>query len=134
MANYEEFKKKAKDAIETIADVSAEAYKIAEEKAKVLARRAKLNAEITREKALIRRVKGEIGGKYYELHKDDPEEAFRDNCENITDSLARIGVKRRELEELKANSKSGGFEEAYSETVQDAEPEPEAEAQEYSED
>ena len=72
MANYEDFKKKAKDALETIADVSAEAYKIAEEKARVLARRAKLNAEITREKALIRRVKLDIGNKYYELHRDDP--------------------------------------------------------------
>ena len=102
MANYEELKKKAKDALETIADVSAEAYKIAEEKAKVLAKKAKLNAEITREKALIRRLNSNIGSKYYELHKDDPEIAFKDECESITDSLARIGAKKRELEDLKS--------------------------------
>ena len=101
MANYDDLKKKAKDALETIADVSAEAYKIAEEKAKILAKRAKLNAEITREKASIRRLKGEIGNKYYELHADSPEEALKEGCENITEALAQIEAKKRELEELK---------------------------------
>ena len=108
MANYEDLKKKAKDALETIADVSAEAYKIAEEKARIIAKKAKLNTEITREKALIRRLKGEIGSKYYELHKDAPEEALKESCEGITDSIARIGAKKRELEELKNSGESCG--------------------------
>ena len=101
MANYEDLKKKAKDALETIADVSTEAYKLAEEKARILAKKARLNAEIAREKASIRRLKNDIGGKYYELHKDDPEEAFKGSCESITDALASIGAKKREIEELK---------------------------------
>ena len=102
MANYDDFKKKAKDALETIADVSAEAYRIAEEKAKVLAKKAKLNAEITREKALIRRLKLDIGNKYYELHKDAPEDALKESCEGITDAFVRISAKKAELDELKA--------------------------------
>ena len=103
MANYEELKKKAKDAIETIADVSVEAYRLAEEKARILAKKAKLNAEISREKTQIRRLKGSIGNKYYELHKDDPEEAFKEDCDSITDSIDRIEANKRELEELKKN-------------------------------
>jgi len=101
MANYDELKKKAKDALETIADVSVEAYKIAEEKAKTLARRAKLNAEITREKAAIRRLKFDIGGAYYELHKDDAEEALKESCDGITASLDSIAAKIAEIEDLK---------------------------------
>ena len=101
MSNYEDLKKKAKDAIDTIADISVEAYKIAEEKARILARRTKLSAEITREKVMIRRFKTEIGGAYYDLHKDDPEDAFKQNCEDITSSLERIAAKKRELDELK---------------------------------
>ena len=137
MANYEDLKKKAKETFETLVDVSAEAYKIAEEKAKILARKAILNAEITREKALIRRLKGVIGNKYYELHKDDPEEAFKMECESITDSFARIGVKRQELDDLKnptATCDCGddcdcAEAEADAETVADATPEATTEAE-----
>ena len=103
MASYDDLKKKAKDAIETIADVSVEAYKLAEEKAKILAKRAKLNADITREKATIRRLKSDIGSKYYELHKSAPEEALKGDCDSISESLATIAAKKRELEELKTS-------------------------------
>jgi len=127
MAKYDDLRKKAKDALGTIADVSAEAYRIAEEKAKILAKRAKLNAEITREKAIIRRLKGDIGAKYYELHKDDPEEAFKASCEGITGSLARIDANKREIEELKkggADCECGGDCEPKSDEECDAECEP----------
>ena len=123
MANYDDLKKKAKDAIETIADVSAEAYKIAEENAKLLARKAKLNVEITREKSQIRRIKSEIGNKYYELHKDDPEEAFAENCKDITDSLTRIDIRRKELEDLKNNPQSYGSDDESCEPEAQSEPE-----------
>ena len=110
MANYDELKKKAKDALGTIADVSAEAYRVAEEKARILAKRARLNAEITREKALIRRMKNEIGNKYYALHKDDAEEALKDECASITDALVRIAEKRCAIEELKTGGGSSSSE------------------------
>lgn len=106
MANYDEIKKKAKEALETIADVSVEAYKVAEDKAKELAKRAKLNAEITHEKAVIKRLKLDIGGLYYDLHKDDPEEALKEGCEGITASLDNIAAKRVELEDLKRSGQS----------------------------
>jgi len=104
MPNYEDLKKKAKDAIDTIADISVEAYKIAEEKARVLARRTKLNTEITRDKALVRRLKIEIGGIYYDLHKDCPEDALKQNCDEITAAFERIEARRKEIDELKNNA------------------------------
>ena len=110
MPSYDELKKKAKDALDTIADISVEAYKIAEDKAKILAKRAKLNAEITRERALIRRSKINIGGAYYELHKDDAEEALKDRCAEITASLDLIAAKQKELEDLRNGPASCGCE------------------------
>ena len=107
MANYDDFKKKAKDAFETVADVSVGAYRIAEEKARILAKKARLNAEIAREKALIRRHKNSIGNNYYELHKNDSEEAFTEDCDAITDALIRIDAKRKEIEELKQGGSAG---------------------------
>lgn len=120
MPNYDDFKKKAKGALETIADVSVEAYKLAEETAKVFARKTKLNAEIAREKATIRKLKFDLGGKYYDLHKDDAEDALKQCCEEITASLESIAAKRVELEDLKRSGSSGD---------QDAQAESEAEAE-----
>ena len=125
MAKYEDIKKKAKDALETIADVSAEAYRVAEEKAKILAKRARLNSEISREKTVIRRNKIEIGIRYYELHKDDAEDALKENVENITGALAKINIKRKELEDLKKNG-LGGCECAEADCCEPAPEEPEA--------
>ena len=107
MAKYEDIKKKAKGALETIADVSAEAYRAAEEKARILAKRARLNSEISREKTIIRRNKIEIGIRYYELHKDDAEDALKENVENITGAIAKINIKRKEIEDLKNNGLGG---------------------------
>jgi len=101
MPIYDDLKKKAKEAMDTIADVSVEAYKIAEERAKILARRAVLATEITREKAAVRRIKLRIGDTYYNLHKDDPEEEMIQYCSDITVSLDLIADKRREMEELR---------------------------------
>ena len=101
MANYDDIKKKARDVVDTLADVSVEAYRLAEDKAKVFAKKAKLNAGIANERALIRRLKVEIGGTYYKLHKDDAEDTLKQYCDGITLSLDRISAKQRELEELK---------------------------------
>ena len=137
MANYDEIKKKAKEALETIADVSVEAYKIAEEKAKVLAKRAKLNAEITHEKSVIRRLKLDIGGVYYDLHKDDPEDALKPGCDSITASLESIAAKRMELEDLKRGNQGDSDvedteaedSEAEDSEAEDSEPDPDIEEQ-----
>ena len=104
MPNYDEFKKKAKDAIGTFADASVDAYKVAEEKTKVLARKTKLRAGIVNDKAVIRRVSVELGTRYYKQYKDDENSEFRQLIEEITSAHERIAAKEEEIAELKANA------------------------------
>ena len=106
MASFEDLKRKAKDAVGTIADVSVEAYRLAEEKTKILAKTTKLNSEISREKTQIRRLYCEIGRMYYEQHKDNPEENFVQNFTEVSSAYARIVEMKKEVEELK---KTSGF-------------------------
>jgi len=101
MPSNEDFKKKVRDAFSTIADVSVEAYKLAEEKSKVLAKKAKLNAGIANERATIRRLNVEIGATYYKMFKDSPDEALKPQCEEVTAAYERIEQKQRELDGLK---------------------------------
>ena len=101
MASIDDLKRRAKEALDTITDVSVEAYKVAEEKARLLARKAKLNADISRENTFIRRQRAEIGKIYYDLYKDSPDEPFRGCCEDITSAYGRIADMRSELEDIK---------------------------------
>ena len=103
MANFDDLRNKARDAFGLLADVSVEAYKLAEERAKTMSRTARLKTDIARERSLIRRMHSELGFMYYELHKDSPEEAFVQNCEEITAALERIIASEQELEELRKN-------------------------------
>jgi len=101
MANYEDFKKKAKDAFDSFADASVDAYKVAEEKAKILARKTKLRAGIVNDKATIRRVSVELGTAYYNKHKDDPNADFANLCVEISEAHCKIAEKEEEIEALK---------------------------------
>jgi len=104
MANYDDLKEKAKSVFSSLADVSAEAVRVSNEKARALARKAKLNAGIANERATIRRLNVEIGAKYYSLNKDNPDEALRQQCEDVTAAYDRIKAKQAELDELNAPS------------------------------
>jgi len=104
MSNYDDFKKKAKETLDTFADVSVEAYKIAEEKARILAKRTKLRAGIVNEKATIRRLSVELGTTYYKMYKDSPAPEFEKICVEITGAHERIAIKEKEIEELKKMS------------------------------
>ena len=106
MAGYDDFKRKAKGAIETIADASVDAYKVAEEKTKILARKTKLRAGIVNDKATIRRLSVELGTRYYNKYKDDENSEYRQLCEEITSSHEKIALKEEEIAELKAASGS----------------------------
>ena len=101
MPNYDELKKKAKDALDTIADASVDAYKVAEEKTRVLARKTKLRAGIVNEKATIRRLSVELGTAYYKNYKDDPNSEFKQLCDEISGAHERIASKEEEIASLK---------------------------------
>ena len=101
MANYDDLKKKAKDALDTLADASVDAYKVAEEKTRILARKTKLRAGIVNEKATIRRLSVELGKSYYEKYKDDGNAEFKQLCEEIKVAHENIAAKEDEIAALK---------------------------------
>ena len=101
MSNFNGFKKMAKETMETIADRSAELYRIAEEKTKIIARRTKISAEIAVEKGSVRNLYKEIGKVYYALHRDTPEPSLKPLCAEIDEAIERINEKQQELDELK---------------------------------
>jgi hypothetical protein len=101
MDNFDDFKKKAKETMGTIADRSVELYKIAEEKTKILAKTTKLQAEIALERGNIRKLYKEIGKTYYELHKEAPETALEQKCAEVSVSLDRIASKLQEIQDIK---------------------------------
>ena len=103
MANYDEFKKKAKSALDSFADASIDAYKTAEEKTRILARKTKLRAGIVNEKATIRRLSVELGTRYYNKYKDDENNEFSKICVDISGAHDRIAEKEKEIAELKNN-------------------------------
>jgi len=111
MTNLDDLKQVAKDTFETISDFSSETLKLAEDKAKTLARRAKLTANITKHRTVIRRKHIDIGIAYYKLFKDAPDESLKESCEAITASLQQIAAMEKELEEIRnrayAGSKAG---------------------------
>ena len=116
MASMDELKRKTKDAIDAIADVSKEAYKLAEGKTVELAKRAKLSSEIAREKSHIRRLRSELGKLYFELHKENPIEPLAPLCDEMSAAYARIKVKRQELEDF---IKSCEFDDPFDDDVED---------------
>ena len=101
MSNFEEFKQKAWDTVGTIADRSVELYKVAEEKARLLAKITKLSTEITFEKGDLRKHYRELGKLYYDLHKDAPETELTQSCMEIASSLEVIASKQREVDALR---------------------------------
>jgi hypothetical protein len=101
MSNYDGFKKIAKETLDSIADASVDAYKIAEEKARVLAKKTKLRAGIVNDRATVRRLSVELGTAYYKKYKDNAASEFEQLCSEITSAHERIAAKEQEIEELK---------------------------------
>ena len=100
----------------------------AADKAKVGARIAKLNIEISSEKENMKKTYLEIGKLYYDTHKDAPEGFFIQLCEEIALAEQNIAEKEAEIESLKAQDDDSikvEFEE-----IIDEEPEAEEKAEE----
>ena len=71
------------------------------QKAKILAKTTRLNADIVKERSNVRRLYSEIGKAYYKMHKDFPEPALIQDCAEVTASLDRIAANKAAIEELK---------------------------------
>ena len=104
MSNFEEFKQKAKDTAETIADKSVEFYKFAEEKTKIIAKLTKLSTEVALQKNTVKKLYTDLGKKYYELYQAEPVETLKQTCEEITAALEIIEKKQQEMDEIKSSA------------------------------
>jgi len=104
MPNYDDLKKKAKDVLDTVADASVDAYKVAEEKTRVLAKKTKLRAGIVNDKATIRRLSVELGTAYFNKYKDDPNSEFKQLCDEISSAHEKIASKEEEIASLKTTA------------------------------
>jgi len=103
MPNFDEIKEKVMTTIGNVADITKDFATQTGEKAKGVARMAKLSIEITGEKDNIKKAYSEIGRLYYETHKDNPEGFFTQLCEEITLANSSIDEKEAEIAAIKAD-------------------------------
>lgn len=103
MANFDfdELKQRAINTAENIADMSAELYKKAEAKTKSLAKKAKLNADIAKDKNSLRRVYAELGKLYFEKYGEHPDDDFIQCCLEARNLNDMIKSNQAELDAMK---------------------------------
>lgn len=79
----------------------------AAEKAKDLAEIAKLSSEIGTQEKNITQAYIEIGKKYFEVEKDNPDSLIAEECNKIVSATAAIEELRDKIAAIKANSPQG---------------------------
>ena len=97
MANFDEFIQKTAVKAGVIADKSVVIAKKAAEGAKDAVRIAKVNVDMAAERDAMREGYIKLGKLYYELHKDDPEEAVAEIVNSILESEQKIARLRAEI-------------------------------------
>lgn len=81
----------------TISDASQGAL----QKGKDMAETAKINSMISDEEASIHKLYEQIGKKYYDSHKDSPNDEFKESFEFIKMAEAKIDDYKQKIRELK---------------------------------
>jgi len=102
MADLNELKGKFLNTLGTVAGKTRDYAEKAADKAKDVARIAKLNMELSAEKDTIEKAYLEIGKLYYETRKNSPDGFFVQLCDEITLANENIAKVLSELDELKA--------------------------------
>jgi hypothetical protein len=103
MADMNEIRDRVFSTIENVADKTRAFAAIAADKAKAMARIAKLTVEINGEKDTMKKAYLEIGKLYYETHRNDPDGFFIQLCDEITVAMESIAAKEAEIAELKTS-------------------------------
>jgi len=123
MSDFNELKGAFLNTLGTVAGKTRDFVEKAGDKAKDVARIAKLNMELSSEKDTIEKAYLEIGKLYYETRKNAPDGFFVQLCDEITLANDNISKVLSELDDLKAGlgTKSGDIEVEFTEvTVDDA--------------
>lgn len=100
MGKLDSLKEKAMSALGTIIDKSTTIYENAEEKAKYLAKTAKLKADIAKDNSQVKKLYADLGSLYYCLNSENPDEKLVQICDEIKAVLDRIEVKQHELKSI----------------------------------
>lgn len=108
MLTFDELKDKVLATAGTVADKSIEVAKFAGDKAKIVAKITRLNAELAGEKETLRRTYQEMGKRYYELHRTAPEENMAQAVADAEHSLEKIEAKRQQISDLRTELRSSG--------------------------
>ena len=106
--NLDEIKEKV---IELTNDAGDKAKNIAAavgDKARRIARIAKLNGEITAENAKIREAYEKIGETYYRVHGENPEAIMSVLCASVDVAEKTIALKKSEIRQLHVESEAAG--------------------------
>lgn len=116
MADMNELKGAFLNTLGTVAGKTRGFAEKAADKAKDVARIAKLNMELGAEKDTIEKAYLEIGKLYYEMHKASPDSFFVQLCDEITLANENIAKILFELDDLKAGgAKCGDIEVEFTE-------------------
>ncbi|MDR1131085.1 MAG: hypothetical protein LBL15_01545 [Oscillospiraceae bacterium] len=123
MADINEIKGVILNTLGTVAGKTRDFAEKAADKAKDVARVAKLNMELSAEKDTIEKAYLEIGRLYYETRKSSPDGFFVQLCDEITLANENIARILSELEALKTGlgAKGGGVEVEFTEVSADEE-------------
>ncbi len=70
-------------------------------KTKELTELAKLNIDISKEESVLRAKYNEVGMKYYDITKDNPDEDFKNDFDAIAESIHTLAELKVKLQELK---------------------------------
>ena len=97
-----EMKDKALAGLDKVVDSGKGLAGRAADRAKTVARAAKLRTEISTEKENLRKTYLEMGKLYYDVHKDDPEGFFIQLCDEVALSEKNIADKEAEIEALRS--------------------------------
>jgi len=103
--NLTELKEKAADTAGLILEKALVLKDTAEEKARILAKKAKLRAELARNGSEIKRLYTDLGSLYYCMNKDDPDDMMKQTCEEISLLLEKndsCEAELRALEEIES--------------------------------
>lgn len=103
MADFNELKGKFLNTLGTVAGKTRDYAEKAADKAKDVARIAKLNMELSAEKDTIEKAYLEIGKLYYETRKNAPDGFFVQLCDEITLANENITKILSELDDLKSS-------------------------------
>lgn len=101
MGTLEDLRDKALATAGKVADKSVTLARAAGDKAKLLGRITKLKTEVAMERDLIKKSYVEIGRRYYEAHKHNPDPDMAQVMTEISIALDAMDKKQQEVEKLK---------------------------------